>query len=92
MASEMELEIHRRLSQYLNGRATLQEFEDWFVPVLWDLAESRDEAARELAGDIHNLIAEASRGDRSPESLREELAHAGSVMCEGSSRDRTDSV
>jgi hypothetical protein len=73
MASELELEIQQHLSQYLKD-AALHEFEDWFVPVLWDLADSQDEGARELAGSISNLIAEYSRGDRTLESLREGLA------------------
>ncbi|SPF43407.1 hypothetical protein SBA4_3030025 [Candidatus Sulfopaludibacter sp. SbA4] len=72
-----ELEIQRRLSQYLRGEKQLHEFEDWFVPVMWDLAESEDEPARELAGRISNLIAEFSRGDRTLESMRTELAHTG---------------
>ncbi len=73
MASELELEIQQHLSSYLDGRLERYELEDWLIPTLWDLAESDDDAARELAGRIENLISENSRGDRSPESLREEL-------------------
>jgi len=73
MASELELEIQQRLSSYLEGRLERYELEDWLIPTLWDLAESDDDPARQLAGRIENLISENSRGDRSPESLREEL-------------------
>jgi hypothetical protein len=73
MASELELDIQLHLIRFLTGDSELHEFEDWFSPLLWNLAESND-PARELAGRIHNLIAEASRGDRSFESMREELA------------------
>ena len=80
MASQQELEIQRHLARYLNGETQLHEFEGWFVPVLWDLAESDDEAARELAGSVENLIAETSRGDRTLESLHKELAHIASAF------------
>jgi hypothetical protein len=73
MTSEAELEIQQRLSSYLAGKLQRYEFEDWLIPTLWDLAESDDDAARELAGHINNLIAETSCGDRSMESLQEEL-------------------
>jgi hypothetical protein len=71
MPSPAEREILRQLRSYLDGRLELHQFEDWFVPVLWrDLG---DDAARDLAAEIHILIAEYSRGDRSECSLREEL-------------------
>jgi len=73
MASELELDIQQHLSEYLEGQLQRYEFEDWLIPVLWDLAESDDDVARGLAGHIHNLITETSRKDRSPDSLREEL-------------------
>ena len=73
MASELELEIQQHLSRYLDGVLQRLELEDWLIPTLWDLAESDDEAARELAGHIHNLIAETSSGHRSPKSLQVEL-------------------
>lgn len=73
MASELEVAIQQHLLEYLAGVTQLHEFEDWFVPISWELAESDDVAARELVGRIHNLIAETSRGDRSIESMHEEL-------------------
>jgi hypothetical protein len=76
MASQLELKIQQHLLQFLNGVSQLHEFEDWFVPVLWDLAESDDVAARELAGHIYNLIAEASRGDRTYRAMCDELHKA----------------
>jgi hypothetical protein len=72
MASDLELEIQRHLSKYLETGA-LSEFEDWLIPSLWDLSESHDEGARELAGSISNVIAEFSLGDRTFESFREKL-------------------
>jgi hypothetical protein len=80
MESQLKLEIQRRLSQYLSGETALHDFEGWFVPTLWSLADSNDEAARELAGSIENLIAETSRGDRTPESLQEKLSCLASPL------------
>jgi hypothetical protein len=75
MASEIELGIQQHLLKYLSGEIQLHEFEDWFIPVLWSI-DNKDESAREMAGEIHILISEFSRGDRTPESLREGLANA----------------
>jgi hypothetical protein len=71
MATRTEIQQH--LAEYLDGNTKLHEFEDWFIPVLWDLAEDTDESARSFGGRVHILISEASRGDRSQDSLREEL-------------------
>jgi hypothetical protein len=60
MASELELEIQQHLSEYLGGKLQRYELEDWLIPTIWDLAESEDEWARELAGEIENLISEHS--------------------------------
>lgn len=80
MASEIALEIQRHLSRYLDGEIQLHEFEDWFVPALWDIDECTEEGARELAGRIHILIAEFSRGDRTADSLREELGRIATTL------------
>jgi hypothetical protein len=82
MASEIALEIQQHLSQYLNGDIQLYEFEDWFAPILWGLADSPDEQARELAGRLYNLIAETSRGHRDVESMRWEMEVAACSLAE----------
>ena len=64
MASQIDQAIQRHLLQYLSGEIELHQFEDWFVPMLWDIDEY-DECAREMAGRVHILIAEFSHGDRS---------------------------
>jgi hypothetical protein len=75
MAQGIELAIQQHLLQYLNGEIQLHEFEDWFVPVLWSI-DTESESAREMAGEIHILISEFSRGDRTLGALREGLAAA----------------
>ena len=76
MASLISQQIRPNVQRYLDGEIELPEFEDWFTPVLWDIESFRDDAATELAGKIHILTAEYSRGDRSLESLRLKLANA----------------
>jgi hypothetical protein len=73
MAQGIELAIQQHLLQYLNGEIQLHEFEDWFVPILWSI-DTESESAREMAGEIHILISEFSRGDRTLAALREGLA------------------
>jgi hypothetical protein len=76
MASDLVLQIQHHLAEYVEGKIALHEFEDWLVPLLWDLDESDDENARELAGEIELIIAEASRGDRTADCLRKNLEAA----------------
>ena len=76
MPSDFQLELQFNLGRYVDGRISLDEFEDWFLPVLWNLGEHGEERDRQLAGSIGNLIAEATRGDRSVDSLHLELANA----------------
>ncbi len=75
MSSELELEIQQHLMKYLSGSVSLAEFENWFVPMLWDIDDT-DERTRRLAGAVHILISEFSSGDRHEESLREGLIAA----------------
>jgi hypothetical protein len=75
MPSELEHAIQQHIIQYLDGVVSLAEFEEWFVPILWDI-DDEDPRVRELAGTIHILIAEFSRGDRTATDLREHLADA----------------
>ena len=75
MTQRIELAIQEHLSQYLNGEIQLHEFEDWFAPILWGI-DTESESAREMAGEIHILISEFSRGDRTLGALREGLATA----------------
>jgi hypothetical protein len=73
MPSELELEIQQHLKQYLSGAESLTDFEDWFVPLLWDIDEE-DDHTRDLAGRVHVLLSEFSRGDRSLGELRDKLS------------------
>jgi len=73
MPSELELGIQQHVMQYLSGVVSLSDFENWFVPAMWEI-DDEDEYTRKLAGTVHILISEFSRGDRTLMSLREGLA------------------
>lgn len=75
MRSELEFEIQQHIMQYLSGSASLAEFENWFVPALWDV-DAEDARSRGSAGAVHILISEFSRGGRNEETLREGLVAA----------------
>ena len=73
MASELQSEIRDRLGSFLLEKTSLQDFEDWFAPILWSVAEDGDDQSRELVSTVNNLICEYSNGDRSENSMRREL-------------------
>jgi len=90
MASELELEIQQHLMQYLSG-GLLAEFENWFLPALWEVDEE-DENTRALAGTVHILISEFSRGDRTLEELRAGLAETICTSAENHYGDMSQRV
>jgi hypothetical protein len=75
MTPGIELAIQQHLLQYVNGEMQLHEFEDWFAPVLWSI-DGEAGSTREMAGEIHILISEFSRGDHTLGAFREGLAAA----------------
>jgi hypothetical protein len=73
MVSELQSEIHGKVFEYLHGRTGLAELENWLWPFLAAL-EDEDEDARNGAGVIGSLISEYSRGDRTEDSMLQEMA------------------
>jgi hypothetical protein len=78
MASEIEKRLRNQVSAYLAGSIALHQFEDWFMPILWDIERYGDPSAEQLAGEIQILLSEYSRGDRSLDSARGALTHIAS--------------
>ena len=73
MASAIVSVIQQEAQRYLTGQLQLNEFEDFLVPLMWDIDSYRDESATELVGRIHVLLAEYSCRERSLGSLKDEL-------------------
>jgi hypothetical protein len=62
------------VKRYVDGTIALHELEDTYLPLLWDADEDSDVV--QFLGHVNNLIAERGQGDRTEESVREELANA----------------
>lgn len=72
MDSSILGEIYSRLSLYLAGSVSLEEFHNWLIPATWDIDAEPDKVKR-LAHRLQLLLAEFSNGDRSEEDLRSSL-------------------
>ena len=66
-------EIKDRLADYLAGRQSLEQFEDWFMPLSWNITRDKTETPR-LAGEVWLLLAEHDRGDRTDTDFKAALA------------------
>ena len=75
-------EIRERVANVLFGDASLEEFEDWFVPATWDAHKAGDPEAESLTDEIEMNLSEYSSGQLSPEQLRSRLAGAVFLLAE----------
>jgi hypothetical protein len=73
MTTQMDIEIHNALVDYLAGNTSLDRFRDWFDETTWTVDESDDRAAQALAGEIELRIAEYLNGHRDESELRQAL-------------------
>src|SRR5260370_27694468 len=65
-------EMKSQLARYLSGQCSLEEFEEWFAPVLRDVHKSSDQDAEALAHAIEWAFCDLDRGVL-PESVRSDL-------------------
>lgn len=86
MLSELDLAIQQHLMRYLSGDTSLADFENWFVPLLWEIDEE-PEATRERAGNIHILLSELSNGDLTIADFNKRLTEFICVSGENRSDD-----
>jgi len=63
-------DIRSRLSRYVSGESSLEQFEDWFLPAAWNLTPDPDGEAYDLASELWLRLAEYDNGDWSEEELR----------------------
>jgi len=74
MAQQFENQIRDALGRVANNHLSLDDFQEWFVPVSWNIEGSGEPGAIELAHRIDALLAEASAAGWSESDLREELS------------------
>lgn len=70
MQSSLDLEIREWLARYLAGEISLRAFQEWFLPIAWNVEESENPGAVELAYDIELRLFEFSNGDWTEDELR----------------------
>ena len=63
-------QIRYKLDDWMNGRVSLAEFEDWFVPATWNIHQSGDQEAASIVNEIELNLSEYSGGHLSQEELR----------------------
>jgi hypothetical protein len=73
MDDHLENQIRKSLWECANGSMSLDDFRSWFVPLSWNIEESREPQAIELAHRIDGILAEASSAGWTEDELLEEL-------------------
>ena len=73
MTLEIDLEIRDWLGQYLDGKISLRQFEDWFVPAAWGIPRTASPGTLRLVGEIELRLAEFSNGHWTEPELRAKL-------------------
>jgi hypothetical protein len=79
MLHSLDYKIREQLADYMAGKLSLREFEDWFYPETWDIDEIEN-ADNQTSTNVANLvygiklrIAELSHGDWTEVELRSML-------------------
>ena len=73
MDFRLDLDIREKLASYLVGEISLGEFEDWFVPASWNVAQSNNSNAVNLVYEIELWLAEYSDGHWNEQELKNYL-------------------
>lgn len=66
--------IREHVRQFLEGAASLDEFEDWLASASWNMHQDSDANAQQLAGALELRLAEYSIGHLDDEGLRDDFA------------------
>lgn len=67
------IKLKNKLSEYIAGRNSLSEFEDWFVPTYWNVLTGEDEELSDMVYDIELELAEYSISVWTEEELKDHL-------------------
>jgi len=73
MPLPLETEIAYALSNCVDKRLSLEEFQQWFVPISVDIESSGNQEAIDLVYRIDGVLAEASSGEWADKDILEEL-------------------
>ncbi len=70
MNPSIHYEIRDKLGSYLLGEISLEDFKDWFVPVLWNIEYSNNQDAMNIAYEMELRLAEYSNDYWSEDELK----------------------
>lgn len=73
------VQIRLKLSDWIEGRISLTEFEDWFVPATWNIHQDNDAEAEGLTDLIELSLSEYSGGYLTVHELKERLKESALV-------------
>lgn len=65
--------IRKKLASYLLGEYSLEDFKDWFIPVLLAVDHSENQKAINMAYEIELRLAECSNGYWNEDELKQLL-------------------
>ncbi len=68
-----EIQLREELARYLNGKLSLDDFEDWFARESWNVHKSNDLGAQRMAYAVELRLSEHSNGHLPEDELRNEL-------------------
>jgi hypothetical protein len=71
----LDLEIYAFMARYLEGRATLEQFEDWFDSETWRIEQSPygTPEAVEIASAVRDAMADLEDGEIDDDAFRARL-------------------
>lgn len=69
----IELQIRRKLADYLARQLSLRSLESWLLGSTWDLEETQEPVAARLAQAIDLRLIERSNGHWTEDELRSQL-------------------
>lgn len=81
MPPSLELQIRQAVTEYIAGRASLREFQEWFAPRTWDIGSmAQTGELPRLANEIDLLLAEFSNGHWTEQELKNKLQEYSRVV------------
>lgn len=76
MPSPTETQIRQKIDKLADGKLSLDDFQQWFVPISWNIERSKDPSLIALVYEIDGILAESSSAHWSEPVVREVLANA----------------
>lgn len=73
MESSLKNQIYKKIADYVLGKETLKDLENWLIPTTWDLRGEPDKKAVDLANEVVLLLMEYSNGHQTEEEVKKVL-------------------